>query len=125
MKNLCLENDQVLFECRGGILYGQYKVAEIDLATAKAATFLRQQITGGHPMPAIADISAVKQVPKDTREFFSSLQAGEDLPALAVVINNPVTRTMGNFFLKFHQPKYPFRLFTSMDEATLWIKQFI
>ncbi len=32
---------------------------------------------------------------------------------------------MGNFFLKFHQPEYPFRFFTSQEQATLWIKEFV
>ncbi len=125
MENPSFENEAVLFELREGILYGQYKVAEIDLATAKEATLIRQKVIGDRTVPSIADISMVKRVPKETREYFSSSQAGEDLSAIAVVISNPVTRTMGNFFLKFHQPKYPFKLFTNLDEATVWIKQFV
>lgn len=118
------ENDIVLFELRNDILYGRYKISNLDLATAKAATAFRMQITQGKRMPAMADISNVKNIDKATRQYFSSPQAGEDLSALAVIINNPVTRTIGNFFLKFHKPEYPCRLFTSIDEASLWIKQF-
>ena len=125
MENPSFENEAVLFELREGILYGHYKVAEIDLATAQEATLIRQKVLGDRIVPSIADISVVKRVPKETREFFSSSQAGEDLSALAVVISNPVTRTMGNFFLKFHQPKYPFKFFTTLDEATVWIKQYV
>lgn len=125
MENPSFENDSVLFELKDGILYGYYKVPEIDLTTAQEATIMRQKVIGDRIVPSIADISVVKRVPKETREFFSSPQAGEDLSALAVVVSNPVTRTMGNFFLKFHQPKYPFKLFTSLDEATSWISQFV
>ncbi len=120
-----LENDLVSFELKDGILYGKYKVAEIDIETAKIATVFRRQITGDMAIPSIADISLVKTVSKEAREFISSPQAGEDLSALAVIMNNPVARTMGNFFLKFHQPKYPFRFFTDIDEATTWIKQYV
>lgn len=125
MEKLSFENDVVSFDLKDGILYGKYKVLEIDIQTARAATLFRQEITAGRKLPAIADISMVKQVTKETRAFFSSAQAGEDLLALALVVNNPVTRTMGNFFLKFHQPQYPFRLFTSLDEANTWIKKMI
>ena len=125
MENPSFENEAVLFELKDGILYGYYKVAEIDLATAQEATVIRQKVVGDQVVPSIADISVVKRVPKETREFFSSSQAGADLSALAVVVSNPVTRTMGNFFLKFHQPRYPFRLFTNLDEATVWISQFV
>lgn len=123
MENESFENEIVFFELREGILYGKYKVLEIDLAKAKAATIFRHKITGGKKMPAIADLSMVKQVTKETREYFSSAQAGEDLSALALIVNNPVIRTMGNFFLKLHKPQYPFRLFTNLDEATSWIKK--
>ncbi|SDL81358.1 hypothetical protein SAMN05421823_108176 [Catalinimonas alkaloidigena] len=123
MNDLRLENDTVAFELKDGILYGRYKVEEVSLEIAKTATAFRHQLTGGQPTPAIADISAVKKIPKEAREFFSSGQAGEDLTALAVVISNPVTRTIGNFFLKFHAPKYPFQLFGNVQDATNWIKK--
>ena len=125
MENPSFENDAVLFRLEDGIFYGQYKVAEIDLATAQEATRIRQQMVGNHSIPCIADISVVKRVPRETREFFSSPPAGRDLAALAIVINNPVTRTIGNFFLKFHQPEYPCKMFTDVSEANDWISQFI
>ena len=125
MENPNFENDSVLFKLENGIFYGRYKVEEIDLDTAQEATRIRQQMVGSRSTPCIADISVVKRVPRETREFFSSPPAGRDLAALAIVINNPVTRTIGNFFLKFHQPEYPCKMFTDIDEATGWIGQFI
>ena len=125
MKNTVFENDIILFELKDGILYGKYKVVKIDLEVAMAATEFRQKIVGNQVFPSIADISLVKQIPKETRAYFSSVQAGEDLSALAVIIDNPVTRMMGNFFLKFHHPKYPFRFFTSQQEAMSWISRFV
>ena len=125
MENPSFENDIVLFYLREGILHVQYRVAEIDLASAQEAIRLRHQVMGDRIMPCIADISAVKRVPKETRAFFSSAQAGEGLSAIAVVISNPVAHTMGNFFVKFHQPKYPFKLFINLNEATVWITKFI
>lgn len=124
MENQRFENDYITFELRDGILFGRYKVKKLDLAVAKSATAFRKEILAGQVMPAVADISAIKHVDKDARQFISSPQAGEDLSALAVIINNPVTRMIGNFFLKFHQPAYPFRLFTSVEDATQWIKKF-
>lgn len=125
MENPSFENDAVLLEIREGTLYAQYKVAEIDLATAEESTRIRQSVVGNRTLPSIVDISLVKRVPKETRIFFSSAQAGEGLSAIAVVISNPVTRTIGNFFLKFHQPNYPCKMFTSLDEASVWVHQFV
>lgn len=124
MENQSFENDCIHFELRDGILFGRYKVFKLDLATAQSATAFRKQVLQGRKMPAVADISSIKHVDKKTRQYVSSPQAGEDLTALAVIINNPVTRMMGNFFVKFHQPEYPFRFFTNVEEATEWIKKF-
>ncbi|MEQ9438628.1 MAG: hypothetical protein RIG62_06250 [Cyclobacteriaceae bacterium] len=124
MEKRVFENDYVSFQFHNGILYGKYKVSTIDLATAKIATAFRREITGGKKIPAVADISCVKHVDKSTRSFFSSEEAGEDLLALAVILSNPVTRMMGNFFLKFYQPEYPFRFFTNLEQATIWIEEF-
>jgi len=124
MENQIYENDFVSLQLRNGVLYGKYKVNVINLAIAQDATIFRMQITGGKKIPAIADISSVKHVDKEARIFFSSKEAGKDLLALAVVLNNPVTRMMGNFFVKFYRPEYPFRFFTNSTEATEWIVSF-
>lgn len=123
MENQRFENEYISFELRDGILFGRYKVKKLDLAVAKSATEFRIEVMAGKVMPAVADISTIKHVDKEARQFLSSPRAGEGLSALAVIIYNPVTRMIGNFFFKFHQPEYPFRLFTNVEEATRWIKK--
>lgn len=124
MENKVYENEHVAFQFRDGVLYGKYKSPTIDLDIAKNATEFRREITGGQKIAAIADISLVKHVDKATRTYFSTSEAGKDLIALAVILSNPVTRMMGNFFIKFYQPEYPFKFFTNLDEATQWIAEF-
>lgn len=116
-------NDIIDFSIDNGVLYGKYKVSRIDLDAAKLATDFRNKITQGKKLPSIANISIVKEVPKETREYFSQ-EAGDNLTALAVIISNPVTRIMGNFFLKFHQPNYPFKLFKDYNSAIQWINNY-
>ena len=124
MENQIYENDFISIQFRNGVLYGKYKVDVIDLPVAESATDYRMKVTGGKKIASIVDISAVKHVDKEARTFFSSLRAGQDLLALAVILNNPVTRMMGNFFVKFYHPEYPFRFFTNLEEAGAWIKEF-
>lgn len=123
MNSLSLQNDIVEFDIQDGILLGTYKVSKIDIESAKKATIFRKQFTQGKKFPSIANISMVKEVTKESREFFSK-EAGDDLAALAVIVSNPVTRMMGNFFLKFHHPKYPFRLFNDTSSAKQWITEY-
>lgn len=124
MENQIYENDIISIQFRNGVLCGKYKVAVIDLSVAEGATDYRKKITGGRKIASIVDISSVKHVDKEARTFFSSSEAGQDLLALAVILNNPVTRMMGNFFVKFYHPVYPFRFFTNFEEADAWIRGF-
>ena len=44
--------------------------------------------------------------------------------AVALVIDSPLSRVLGNFFLGFNRPETPARLFTSVDEARAWLNTF-
>jgi len=117
-------NDIVSFRVEKGILYGKYLVDKINLEAALKATAFRKKITQGKAYPALADISGVKEVDRDTRSYFSK-EAGEDMKAVAVVMSNPVTKMMANFFMKFNQPEYPIRFFTDQNEAKEWLERFV
>ena len=123
MERQSFENEYVSFELREGILFGRYKVKKLDFAVVKSATAFRKKMMQGREIPAIADISIVKQVDKEARQFLSSPEAGENISALAVIIDNPVTRIVGNFFIKFNQPAYPLRFFPNVEEAMMWIRK--
>lgn len=125
MENTSLENEVIQFQLKDNILFETYKVPPVDLPTAESATNFRLQLTRGKKLPAIADISCVKNVDKDARRCFSSNKAEEDLAVLAIIVSNPVTPTLGNFFLKFNRPAYPCRLFTRTEEALTRIQQYV
>lgn len=118
------ENELLSVTIRDGILYGIYKVEALDLDGAIAATEFRKKISGDRILPALADVSSLKSVSREAREYFAK-EAGEDMKAIAVLIKNPVTRMMVNFFMKFNKPDYPIRFFTARHEAVAWLSQFV
>jgi len=109
---------------RGGIVFGTYLVDKVELDDAISATQFRKEITNNVTYPAFADLSSVKEVSREARSYFSN-EAGEDLKAIALIIKNPVTKMMANFFMKFNHPRYPIRFFTSDQEALKWLKQYV
>lgn len=117
-------NEVVEFWIENGILFGRYLSDKVELKDAELATRFRKEITGNKAYPAYADLSNVKEVSREARSYFSN-EAGEDLKAIALIINNPVTRMMVNFFMKFNQPSYPIRFFTNENEGVKWLKQFV
>lgn len=116
-------NDVISFQIKDGILFGEYLVEKVDLDAATKATLFRKDVANGRAFPAFADLSKVKDVSREARTYFSQ-EAGEDVKAIALLINNPVTRMMANFFVKFNMPSYPLKFFTNKREAVQWLVQF-
>ena len=54
----------------------------------------------------------------------SSLEATKYLTAAALIIANPVSRIIGNFFMGLNKTAFPFQLFTNQEEALKWLKSF-
>jgi hypothetical protein len=117
-------NDVISIQIKDGILFGEYLVDKVDLEGATLATNFRKEITQNEAYPAFVDVSLVKEVSREARSFFAQ-EAGEDLKAIAVVVRNPVTRMMVNFFMKFNQPGYPIKFFTKDQEALEWLQQYV
>jgi hypothetical protein len=75
--------------------------------------------------PILVDIRNIKSVSKDSRSIYSSGKTGKCLSAAALLIGNPVSRIVGNFYLGLNKTKMPVRMFTSVEEATDWLKTFL
>jgi hypothetical protein len=47
------------------------------------------------------------------------------MSAVAIVVDTPLTRTMGNFFLAVNKPVAPTRLFEDEGSAVAWLSGFL
>lgn len=124
MKYKFVNNDYVYMEIRDGLIYAKFKKEQIDYNLAQKIIDLRLSFVDGQMLPAIIDGSGVKDLTKEARKLLSSERASQHIIALAVIVRNPVTRAIANFFLRFQQPNYPFRLFTDIESAQAWLKQY-
>jgi len=75
--------------------------------------------------PIIVDISNIKTVSKESRDIYSSEEMGDTISAAALIVSNPVSRIMGNFYMGISKTKMPVRMFTRVDEAKKWLKDFL
>ena len=75
--------------------------------------------------PIIVDISNIKTVSKESRDIYSSEEMGDTVSAAALIVSNPVSRIMGNFYMGISKTKMPVRMFTRVDEAKKWLKDFL
>ena len=99
--------------------------AEVVLADAEEIVAAYRKINGGRVRPALSDIRNVKSVTREARVYAASDDATSLVNASAVLVDSPISRVVGNFFLGINKPSYPMRLFSSEDDAVAWLNQYI
>src|SRR6186713_2919832 len=73
------------------------------------------------PTALLADIRTLRGVSLGVRTHMSSERAGRYLARVALVADSPLTRTIGNFFMRLNRPPFPVRIFDGEDEALRWL----
>jgi len=68
----------------------------------------------------LSDISQLKSTDRDARDYLAKhgIAAGA-----ALLTYSPISKLVGNLFLKFNKPKFPTRLFTSEEKALAWLRE--
>jgi len=95
------------------------------LADAKENIAAVAKASQGRRLPLLADLRNLKSIDREAREYYAGNEAAKFFRACVLLIDSPVSRIMGNFFLNFNKPKFPVKLFTSESEAIEWLKGFI
>lgn len=73
------------------------------------------------PTALLADIRTLRGVSLGVRTHMSSERAGRYLARVALVADSPLTRTIGNFFMRLNRPPFPVRIFDAEGEAMRWL----
>ncbi len=73
------------------------------------------------PTGLVADIRTLRGVSLGVRTHMSSERAARYIARVALVADNPLTRTIGNFFMRLNRPPFPLRIFDGEDEALRWL----
>ncbi len=71
--------------------------------------------------PIVVDISNIKKVSKESRDIYSSAEMGDTISAAALIVSNPVSRILGNFYMGISKTKMPVRMFASSSDAKDWL----
>ena len=106
---------------RGVFLDGAEVVYE-DAVENVAAT---ARLTGGRRAPVLVDLRKCRSQSAEARAYLAGPHANEVTLALALVMENPLSRMLGNFFMGFNRPPVPVRLFTKVAAAEAWLRTFL
>lgn len=108
-----------------GIVHGEeVNDTPFRLSDAEEALRLIREIGGGQKSCLLMDISRLKSMSREARTYFSAPDRTEDLLAVALIINSPLSRVIGNFFLGLNKAAIPVRLFTEEKQAVDWLRPF-
>ena len=110
-----LENDTILFKLKENSI--------IELEDSKKMYEETMQLSQGRKYASLVDARAIVTLTKEAREWSANPELHKNLIAQAIVINSLANRIVGNFIIRFHKPKAPTRLFSSMEKAKEWLQE--
>jgi hypothetical protein len=97
----------------------------VTLAYTKEIFSAILKVSKGKKRPFLADIRKIKSVDRESREYFASEEVSNAVSAIALLVSSPVSKVIGNFYMRLNNPVCPTKLFTSESEAIEWLKGFI
>ncbi|HEX8516211.1 MAG TPA: STAS/SEC14 domain-containing protein [Bacteroidia bacterium] len=98
--------------------------ADVTLKEAKENSVAVNSLTGGKAAVLLVDSRDIRSISKEARDYFSMNNRESFIVAFALVIDSPLSRIIGNFFMGLNKPRVPARLFTDEKEAINWLKRF-
>lgn len=104
---------------RGEALPGtdqNYTRADAEVLIGAIAT-----LAEGRRVPILLNMSQIRSVDREARDYFSSPAIVAVAQAVALVVPSPVSRVIGSFFIGINRPPFPIKLFVSEDDAHAWL----
>ncbi len=100
-------------------------VSEHTLADAKENVEVAAKIVKGKKVPGLIDIREVKSISREARMHYAGDENAKVLNAVAMLVDSPVSRIIGNFFIGLNKAPFPCKLFSSESAAIEWLREFI
>ena len=95
----------------------------VSLDQAKEILNAYLKVGNGKKVPHLFTVTRFVIMEKEVMEFASNVANKKGL-ADAFVIHSLPQKLIGNFYLKFHKPTIPTKLFTSEEKAISWLRSF-
>lgn len=119
------ENNKIKFTLReDNILCTEcFPNTVMTLEDGKESTRISAEMVNYQPLPLLCDLSNVVKMSQECRKHFSGREHAETFSKCALIVTNPISRMIGNFFLGLNKPLKPTRLFTAREEGLKWLRQ--
>ena len=106
-----------------GELFGDQATEELAKENVDAQESVRDGLNK-EQIRVLIDMTAVTEISKEARDYFANERTASIQRATALLIDSPVSRVIGNFFMGLNKPISPTRLFTDSNKAIQWLHTF-
>jgi hypothetical protein len=97
--------------------------ATVLLEDATAALEAMAQLTGGRRSPLLVDMRDTGAQDRATRAEWT--RRSDLSSAVGLIVGTPLSRMVGNIFLRMNKPQFPVRLFDTEAPALAWLQGFV
>ncbi len=95
------------------------------LADAVENVALMHKLADGQMKLVLVDMKQIKGMAGDARKYSAGYEVEGITSALAMVVDSPLSKTLGNLWLRINKPSFPTKLFNLESEAVIWLKSFL
>lgn len=95
----------------------------VTLESARELAAAHVAAARGRKRPTLAFLGGMKAADREGRRLAAGPQIAAVTSRLALVVSDPVSRILGNFFLRVSRPLYPTRIFTDEASARRWLAE--
>jgi len=96
--------------------------AEVVVEDAEEYIQIQSTFATERPVKNLTDIRKVKSISIAARDLLKSSSIANIHAGSALVVNSPLSRIIGNFFMQINRPDYPVRLFNDEKNALDWLR---
>lgn len=112
-----------IFIDEDGILHHDCSEGSVhDIDSAISNVKLSIDLAKGQKHPVLVDLKGIKYMSRETRNYYSNEETGKFVGKAALVVGDPVSKIMGNVFMRLQKTVFPTRLFTDREKAIEWLK---
>lgn len=97
----------------------------MDLEDGEENIEVIKQFGDGKLVPVLVDIRESFEITKACRNYYGGSYSSTVMSAVALIIDSPLSRLLGNFMLGLNKPLFPLKLFKNKTEAKKWLKTFL
>ncbi len=115
---VCITSDGII---RQNVIPG----TDFTLQDAQETITSMRKLSEERVYPMLVDLTGLKSITYEARHYFGGEITGHEARAVALLFSSVITQVIGNFFLRFNNPKVPIKLFSSETQALTWLREFL